>query len=160
MQNRLGSGFILGNSGTSTSSSVSYSNSNTLIYDNNTFFGIKSFHMESEETLILSSAKTATSLTVSSPNSMEYLLMSYIIFVSDTCPPPKFTHPVDGSCVTSCPSGFLGNSTTSLCQSCSSSCSTCSVFTSNCTGCPDSTTFLQSGSCRLCSSSSSLSHCL
>lgn len=59
---------------------ISYTNASNFIYENNTFFGISSFHIENDHFLTLTSAQAADSVSISSNRQMDYISMNYIIF--------------------------------------------------------------------------------
>lgn len=115
MVNQLGGGFMWGNRTANYTTSLSVSKPLSLVYDNNTFFGVRSFHTINKNALTLTCDNVNNTLSMTSPVQLDYLLMSYIIFTVDPCPPPKFVYAINGSCLTSCPMGYLGNSVTREC---------------------------------------------
>ncbi|GAA5993999.1 hypothetical protein JCM11641_004536 [Rhodosporidiobolus odoratus] len=54
---------------------------------------------------------------------------------------------VDGTCVTSCPSGSLVSKDGLSCEACDSSCATCSISADYCTSCTSSSSVLLNGTC-------------
>lgn len=46
-----------------------------------------------------------------------------------------YLYPKTNNCITDCPLGYYGNSTSAICNSCSSKCLTCAYSANNCLSC-------------------------